>query len=953
MKNATNKISKKRKVGMDIVSKFFGTIASRIGIRRNVFELTPFYTLRDNCIILKTGEMSVVYEILTTGGFDSLSTDNREGIQAMFTNLLSGGLPTGTNLQVIYDFDWYQYNKDDVFPNHDLVCRLHRDREASLSRMRFLMQRTFIVLSLPAYKVDENGVQKNLYKSNNSQRPIQLAGFMKALNPETEETWMDYYDYNLEKMSIEKAKLEKLFDDMGVAYTQNNDWQNFKLLYEKLNLSPYSLPDDGELPTSDFAINTELISQDYKNDKNFMIGDTYVKMVSMNLLPEVTDAWSTIGGRIKSFISPLLYDIRQPHSVVVNIELAEQGKMLSKLEGLKRLGSAMKDKHQASLVKFEESSECIDEMHRAYKHVGYFSVTTIMWNTDIKQLNNDAVAVAMNQYRLIGGMTGHVTGHDSMPVFLGCLPGMGVHNFNKVMAKIENATAFIDVTKTYKGPNSGIRFLTTEGEPVAWDYWDNRLDAWNSLVIGPTGSGKSYTVQYLIMQALEANTKLFILDLGGSYEKLVSLLGGQVFTFNLNRPVPINPFYTSQLNPENGSIPMEKMNFLITFLSGLMIDVGDDVKKIDSVLKFHIQETIKSTYKKPHTRFVSLLELVGDDAFFKHGGFEKFLAKKPEDQIVFVEELLKYEQSHSRKKVFSKIKSAPKAQVLNGEKGLTIVIDVSQKSVIAYREYLDSVPIMEEFAAEWEARKEHIDDRDKEILPFEKYSARLRARLGSDTFSGFFNTPGTIDLQSGAGSDYLYFDLKGLETDPELQAFVAMNIYVMLWEYIDDPRMRAFKKLVVADEVWKMLQDKSLGLDDLIKELYRTIRKMGGGVMTVSQTAEDFMEESVRRAILTNVHTKILLRHDGDSIKAVDAVFALPPEKRALLTSINKRGVVFIDRPYETVLLETCNTVMEHFIYTSNKDENNMLLKAKDAAGGNLIQAIEDVAMREEERRGE
>jgi len=952
VKNASTVINRRKRPGMNAVSKLFGTITSQFGIRRNVFDLTPFYNLCDGCIVLKSGEMSVVYEVLTSGGYDSLSTDNRDGIQAMFTNLLSGGLPAGSNLQIIYDFDWYQYNKDEIFPKHDLVCRLHRDREASLARMRFLMQRTFVVLTIPAYKVDENGVQKNLHRRN-SQRPALLLSFMKAFSPETEESWIDYYEYNLEKLNVEKAKLEKLFDDMGVAYSQNNDWQNFKLLYEKINLSPYSLPEEGEVPLSPFAINTELISQDYKNSKNFMIGDTHVKLISMNILPETTDSWTMVGGRIKSFISPLLYDIKQPHSVVVNIELAPQAAMLSKLETQKRLGSAMKDKHQASLVKYEEAVECIDEMHRSYKHVGYFSVTTIMWNTDLKQLNNDAVSVAMNQYRLIGGMTGHVTDFDSMPLYLTCLPGMGLHNFNKVLAKIENATAFIDVTRTYKGPNSGIRFLTTEGEPVAWNYWDSRLDAWNSLVIGQTGSGKSYTVQYLIMQALEADTKLFILDLGGSYEKLVSLLGGQVFTFNLNNPVPINPFYTSQLNPENGTIPMEKMNFLITFLSGLMIDVGDDVKKIDSVLKFHIQETVKSIYKKTYTRFVSLLELVGEDAFYKHGGFDKFNTKSDKEKVLFIEELLHTEQSNTRKKVMSKLKHNEKLIVLSGEKGLRVFIDPLKKSVFVYREILDQIPLMEDFSAAWEARKEHVDDRDKEILPFEKYSARLRARLGSDTFAGFFNTPGTIDLQGGANSDYLYFDLKGLETDPELQAFVAMNIYVMLWEYIDDPRMRMFKKLVVADEVWKMLQDKSLGLDDLIKELYRTIRKMGGGVMTVSQTAEDFMEESIRRAILTNVHTKILLRHDSDNMKAVDAVFALPPEKRALLSSISKRGVVFIDRPYETVLLETCNTLMEHFIYTSNKDENNMLFKAREAAGGNLIQAIEDVAMREEERRGE
>ena len=51
-------------------------------------------------------------------------------------------------------------------------------------------------------------------------------------------------------------------------------------------------------------------------------------------------------------------------------------------------------------------------------------------------------------------------------------------------------------------------------------------DVGHTLVLGATGAGKSFTLNFLLVQALQYDPRILILDLGGSYRWLTSFLGG-------------------------------------------------------------------------------------------------------------------------------------------------------------------------------------------------------------------------------------------------------------------------------------------------------------------------------------------------------------------------------------------------------------------------------------------
>lgn len=71
------------------------------------------------------------------------------------------------------------------------------------------------------------------------------------------------------------------------------------------------------------------------------------------------------------------------------------------------------------------------------------------------------------------------------------------------------------------------------------DIFDPRLPAGHGLVVGSTGSGKSFSMSLLLLSAMPRNPLVFIIDKGGSYRKLCSMLGGSYI--DLSGEVAFNP----------------------------------------------------------------------------------------------------------------------------------------------------------------------------------------------------------------------------------------------------------------------------------------------------------------------------------------------------------------------------------------------------------------------------
>ncbi len=122
-----------------------------------------------------------------------------------------------------------------------------------------------------------------------------------------------------------------------------------------------------------------------------------------------------------------------------------------------------------------------------------------------------------------------------------------------------------------------VHFHRIDGSLHAFDLFDKKYLAYNALITGKSGSGKSVLAN-LVSQSLLAdpNVLLIKVDVGGSYRKECELFGGQEINFSLDRPSGVDPFLAFS-ETKNSNLALETLK---QFLATLVKEEGEtDVSK--------------------------------------------------------------------------------------------------------------------------------------------------------------------------------------------------------------------------------------------------------------------------------------------------------------------------------------------------------------------------------------
>ncbi len=92
--------------------------------------------------------------------------------------------------------------------------------------------------------------------------------------------------------------------------------------------------------------------------------------------------------------------------------------------------------------------------------------------------------------------------------------------------------------------------------------------------------------------------------------------------------------------------------------------------------------------------------------------------------------------------------------------------------------------------------------------------------------------------------------------------------------------------VVVLDEVWAILKSDTGA--SLVESLYRTVRKEGSAIWTISQSMNDYaaLPDATRSAVLNNSAMKFFLAHDPSELATVRETFRLSDRETDLLASL-------------------------------------------------------------------
>lgn len=132
--------------------------------------------------------------------------------------------------------------------------------------------------------------------------------------------------------------------------------------------------------------------------------------------------------------------------------------------------------------------------------------------------------------------------------YLECIPGFRGKIFNKHSILSSNAIHFLPFFKPTSGEreNPVLSFKSPHGSLVSINPVSSSAANYNWLVSGQSGAGKSFFVNSLLGQSLSLNPQIFIVDVGGSYNKLTEFLGGKTVRLDTKEGFSIGPFFSEK-----------------------------------------------------------------------------------------------------------------------------------------------------------------------------------------------------------------------------------------------------------------------------------------------------------------------------------------------------------------------------------------------------------------------
>ena len=311
------------------------------------------------------------------------------------------------------------------------------------------------------------------------------------------------------------------------------------------------------------------------------LDDYYVKVLTLKDLPAKTYA-----NMLRSFQElPSQYVIVTEFAPVDNFEIRRLIKQKqrhafnSKTSPLAHLntqggpdapGDYLVDESQIAVV--DELNQCLTALEMKGSAFGQYTLTVILYDLDRRRLEKSAAEAFKS---LAGqGATLHEERYNLLNAFMAALPGNTRYNLRSLYLPL---ACYADLSLLHS-PHPGepldahlgaecLAVFETRQRSL-YRFSLHYYDLAHAVVLGTSGSGKSFLLNFLVTHAQKYTPRTIIFDIGGSYEMITRQFGGSYMPIAFkNRPFTINPF----------SLPPTASNtqFLCTFVKVLIESSGN------------------------------------------------------------------------------------------------------------------------------------------------------------------------------------------------------------------------------------------------------------------------------------------------------------------------------------------------------------------------------------------
>jgi type IV secretion/conjugal transfer VirB4 family ATPase len=257
----------------------------------------------------------------------------------------------------------------------------------------------------------------------------------------------------------------------------------------------------------------------------------------------------------------------------------------------------------------ENLGECLRALGDG-QALGDFSLTVVLYSTDLQTINQE-----------MGEFTGVFTNADGalftetynqLNALFATVPGNYAQNLRKMYLLNSNYADLSFLFTIHPGektnPHLRSEYLAVLETDNATPYYLNlhNGEVAHTLILGMTGSGKSFLCNFLLTNAQKYRPQTYIFDIGGSFQSLTEIFGGTYLNVGQeSRDFTINPF----------SLPESKENlqFLFSFFR-VLIEGNDKRYKLDFKEERKLWEAIERMYVvAPEQRTLSTFsQIIGE-----------------------------------------------------------------------------------------------------------------------------------------------------------------------------------------------------------------------------------------------------------------------------------------------------------------------------------------------------
>ena len=163
----------------------------------------------------------------------------------------------------------------------------------------------------------------------------------------------------------------------------------------------------------------------------------------------------------------------------------------------------------------------------------------------------------------------------------------------------KHAVEFMPIISDWSGTGTPqLTFISRGGQIMNMDVFDSNTN-YNTCIVAASGSGKSFLTNDIITSYISSGAKCWVIDIGRSYEKLTTAMGGDFVEFGETSQICLNPFQI-----------IKNYNEEADMLVGIMVSMAAMEDKLSDLQLARLRSILKALWDEYEGRMT--VDLVAD-----------------------------------------------------------------------------------------------------------------------------------------------------------------------------------------------------------------------------------------------------------------------------------------------------------------------------------------------------